>query len=70
MQRDRLPILVVVAALLAALLTGAALVAPSTAEDPDAGADRHVTVDATGTADAAPDRGQTNPEASAPTARS
>ena len=56
MKRDRLPILVVVAALLAAVLTGAALVAPSDAQDPDANADRTVAVDATGEADAAPDR--------------
>ena len=35
MKRDRLPILVVVVALLAAVLTGAALVAPSDAQDPD-----------------------------------
>lgn len=56
MQRDRLPILVVVAAVLAAMLTGAALVAPSDAQDPDEQADRHITVDATGTADTAPDR--------------
>jgi uncharacterized protein YggE len=56
MKRDKLPILVVVAALLAAVLTGAALVAPSDAQDPDANADRTVAVDATGEADAAPDR--------------
>ena len=56
MKRDRLPILVVVAALLAAVLTGAALVAPSDAQDPDANADRTIAVDATGEADAAPDR--------------
>ncbi len=56
MDRDRLPILIVVAALLAAMLAGAALVAPTDAQDPDATADRHVSVDATGTADAAPDR--------------
>jgi uncharacterized protein YggE len=56
MKRDKLPILVVVAALLAAVLTGAALVAPSDAQDPDANADRTVAVDATGEADAAPDQ--------------
>ena len=56
MKRDKLPILVVVAALLAAVLTGAALVAPSDAQDPDANADRTIAVDATGEADAAPDR--------------
>ena len=56
MKRDKLPILVVVVALLAAALTGAALVAPSGAQDPDASADRTVAVDATGEADAAPDR--------------
>ena len=56
MKRDRLPILVVVVALLAAVLTGAALVAPSDAQDPDANADRTIAVDATGEADAAPDR--------------
>jgi len=56
MKRDRLPILVVVVALLAAVLTGAALVAPSDAQDPDANADRTVAVDATGEADAAPDQ--------------
>jgi uncharacterized protein YggE len=55
MQRDRLPILVVVAALLAATLAGAALVAPTGAQDPDANADRTISVDATGDADAAPD---------------
>ena len=56
MKRDRLPILVVVAALLAAVLTGAALVAPSDAQDPDTNANRTVSVDATGEADAAPDQ--------------
>ncbi|PSP92787.1 SIMPL domain-containing protein [Halobacteriales archaeon QS_1_68_44] len=56
MKREKLPILVVVVALLAAALTGAALVAPSGAQDPDANADRTVAVDATGEADAAPDR--------------
>lgn len=56
MDRDQLPILVVVGALLAAMLAGAALVAPSQAQDPDADADRRIAVDATGTADAAPDR--------------
>lgn len=56
MQRDRLPILVVVAALLAAMLAGAALIAPIDARDPDSTADRHIAVEATGTADTAPDR--------------
>ena len=56
MKRDRLPILVVVVALLAAVLTGAALVAPSDAQDPDTNANRTVSVDATGEADAAPDQ--------------
>ena len=56
MKRDKLPILVIVVALLAAVLTGAALVAPSDAQDPDANADQTVAVDATGEADAAPDR--------------
>ena len=56
MQRDRLPILVVVAALLAAMLAGAALVAPTDARSADASADRSISVDATGSADAAPDR--------------
>jgi len=37
-------------------LAGAALVAPSQAQNPDADADRRIAVDATGTADAAPDR--------------
>ena len=56
MKRDQLPILVVIVALLAAVLTGAALVAPSDAQDPDANANRTVAVDATGEADAAPDQ--------------
>ena len=56
MKRDILPILVVVVALLAAVLTGAALVAPSDAQDPDTNANRTVSVDATGEADAAPDQ--------------
>lgn len=55
MKHDRLPILVVVAALLAATLAGAALVAPTGAQDPDANADRTISVDATGDADATPD---------------
>ena len=56
MKRDKLPILVVVVALLAAVLTGAALVAPSDAQDPDTNANRTISVDATGEADAAPDQ--------------
>ena len=56
MKRDRLPILVVVVALLGATLAGAALVAPTGAQDADANADRTIAVEATGTADAAPDR--------------
>jgi len=60
MRRNNLPALVIVVALLSATLAGAALVAPTGAQDAnseaDANADRTVAVDATGTADAAPDR--------------
>ena len=60
MRRDNLPILVVVVALLGATLAGAALVAPTDAQDAnskaDANADRTIAVEATGAADAAPDR--------------
>jgi len=56
MQRDRLPILVVVVALLGATLTGAALVVPSGAEDPDSDADRSISVGATGEAATGPDQ--------------
>lgn len=55
MQRDRLPVLIVVTALLAVALVGAALVAPSDADD-SAPADRSITVDATGDADAQPNQ--------------
>ena len=56
MQRDRLPLLIIAAALLAALLASAALIAPSGARTADPSADRSISVDATGTADAAPDQ--------------
>lgn len=55
MQRDRLPVLIVVTALLAVALVGAALVAPSGADD-SAPADRSITVDATGDAEAQPNQ--------------
>lgn len=55
MQRDRLPVLIVVTALLAVALVGAALVAPSGADD-SVPADRSITVDATGDADAQPNQ--------------
>jgi uncharacterized protein YggE len=57
MQRDALPVLVVVVAVLGAALAGAALVTAAsddpTAHDP---ANRAITVDATGEADAQPDQ--------------
>jgi uncharacterized protein YggE len=57
MQRDALPVLVVVVAILGAALAGAALVTAAsddpTAHDP---ANRAITVDATGEADAPPDQ--------------
>lgn len=57
MQRDALPVLVVVVALLGAALTGAALVTATngdaTADDP---ANRAITVDAAGEANAPPDQ--------------
>lgn len=56
MQRTTLSALVVVGALLAIGLVGAALVAPIGADNPDESADRSITVDATGGADAAPDQ--------------
>ncbi|MFQ3319804.1 MAG: hypothetical protein ACI8UR_002426 [Natronomonas sp.] len=56
MSRDKLSILVVVTALLAVAMVGAALVAPIGAEDPDANSNRTITVDATGDASAAPDK--------------
>lgn len=56
MQRDKLVVLVVVAALFAVALVGVALVAPSGAVDGDSPADRTVSVGATGTADAQPDQ--------------
>jgi len=56
MQRDTLSVLVVVTALLAVGLVGAALIAPSGADDGAGAADRTITVDATGSAGAAPDQ--------------
>ena len=56
MRRDSLPILVIVVALLGATLAGAAIVVPTGAQDADANADRTIAVEATGAADAAPDR--------------
>jgi hypothetical protein len=57
MQRDTLPVLVVVAAVLGAALAGAALVTASTdGPSTDGPADRAITVDATGEADAPPDQ--------------
>lgn len=56
MPRDRLSVLVVVTALLAVGLVGAALVTTSGAQGADEGIDRSITVDATGNAAAAPDQ--------------
>jgi uncharacterized protein YggE len=56
MQRDRLSVLVVVTALLAMGLVGAALVTTSGAQDAGDSADRSITVDATGGAASTPDQ--------------
>lgn len=56
MERDKLSILVVVTALLAVAMVGAALIAPTLAGNPDASANRTITVDATGDASTAPDQ--------------
>jgi uncharacterized protein YggE len=56
MQHDRLAILVVLVSLTAMTLLGVAVVSPIGAQSPDDIADRTISVDATGGADAAPDR--------------
>ncbi len=56
MQRDGLAVLIVLASILAMALVGVAVVSPIGAESPDDAADRTVSVDATGGADAPPDR--------------
>lgn len=56
MQRDGLAVLIVLASVLAMTLVGVAVVSPIGAESPDDAADRTVSVDATGGADAPPDR--------------
>jgi uncharacterized protein YggE len=56
MQRNKLAILVVLVSLAAMTLLGVAVVSPTGAQSPDDTADRTISVDATGGADAAPDR--------------
>jgi preprotein translocase subunit SecG len=56
MRRDRLSILVVLTALLAVGMVGAALVAPSGTADAGQSGDRTITLDATGSPDADLDR--------------
>lgn len=56
MQRDRLAVLIILASLIAMTLVGVAVVSPIGAQSPDSSADRTISVDATGGADAPPDR--------------
>lgn len=56
MQRDRLAVLVIVISVLAMTLVGVAVVSPIGAQSPDDAADRTISVDAVGGADAPPDR--------------
>ncbi|WP_181690991.1 SIMPL domain-containing protein [Natronomonas sp. LN261] len=56
MQRTAIAVLVVLVSLLAMTLVGVAVVSPIGAQSPDDAADRTVSVDATGGADAPPDR--------------
>lgn len=56
MRRNRLPILIIVGAVLALALLGAALIAPAGADGHDSPADRTIAVDATGGAEAEPDQ--------------
>jgi uncharacterized protein YggE len=56
MQRDRLAVLVIIVSLAAMALVGVAVVSPIGAQTPEDAADRTIAVDATGSADAAPDR--------------
>lgn len=56
MQRDRLAVLIVITSLVAMALVGVAVVSPIGAESPDDAADRTISVEATGGADAPPDR--------------
>lgn len=56
MQRDRLAVLVILASLIAMTLVGVAVVSPIGAQSPDSSADRTISVDAIGGADAPPDR--------------
>ena len=56
MQRNGLAVLIVLISLLAMALVGVAVVSPIGAQSPDDAADRTVSVDATGGADAQPDR--------------
>ncbi|MFO7927382.1 MAG: SIMPL domain-containing protein [Halobacteriota archaeon] len=56
MQRDRLAVLIIVTSLVAMALVGVAVVSPIGAQSPDDAADRTISVDAVGGADAPPDR--------------
>ena len=56
MQRKGLAVLIILVSLLAMTLVGVAVVSPIGAQSPDDAADRTVSVDATGSASAAPDR--------------
>ena len=56
MQRERLAVLIVLTSLVAMALVGVAVVSPIGAEPPDDAADRTISVEATGGADAPPDR--------------
>lgn len=56
MQRDRIAVLIITASLLAMTLVGVAVVSPIGADAPADSADRTITVQAVGSADAPPDR--------------
>ena len=56
MRREGLAVLIILVSLLAMTLVGVAVVSPIGAQSPDDAADRTVSVDATGSASAAPDR--------------
>lgn len=56
MQRERLAVLIVLVSLVSMALVGVAVVSPIGAESPDDGADRTISVNAVGGADATPDR--------------
>lgn len=56
MQRDRLAVLIILVSILAMTLVGVAVVSPIGAQSPDNAADRTISVDAVGGADAPPDR--------------